>query len=193
VLPDFASLLCIVSPDLVEPSPGGSKAGTGPVVSSVAPVSGMPPRRVPAQQVVPQDSVPTVPGWDQAAYLTRCLPDGVCWSTTQLSPLSWVLSHPRMSGSHLTIASTPDCRPGRILRLSLEVTSVQGTGRLLRIGMGPETHGSPGDIWTHGSPPSAYSLAGSSASTRGPFCGAFWFRPLEVFGPATARRSATPA
>jgi hypothetical protein len=47
VLPDFASLLCSVSPVLVELSPGGSQAGTGPVVSSAAPVSGMPPETHP--------------------------------------------------------------------------------------------------------------------------------------------------
>jgi hypothetical protein len=81
-----------------------------------------------------------------------CLLVGVCWSTTQLSPLPWVLSHPRLSGSHLTTASTPDCRPGRILRLSLEVTPVLGAGQSLRIGIGPETHGSPGDMGTYGSP-----------------------------------------
>jgi hypothetical protein len=70
VLPDFASLLCSVSPDLVEPSPGGSQAGTGPVVSSAASVSGVLPIRVPAEQVVPRDSAPTVPdGWDQAGQV----------------------------------------------------------------------------------------------------------------------------
>jgi hypothetical protein len=72
VLPAFDSLLRSMSPSLVEPTPGGSQAGTGPEVSSVrsfvpsAPLSGVPPRPVPAQQAVPRDTVPTVTGWDQA-------------------------------------------------------------------------------------------------------------------------------
>jgi hypothetical protein len=146
VLPDFASLLCSVSPDLVEP-PGA-------------------PRREPGQKCLwrPQflvclrdASSPSKLSLGTLSQLfpvgTRlgrlapsCLPDGVCWNTTQLSPFSWVLSHPRLSGSHLTTASTPDCR---ILHLSLELTPFLGAGQSLRIGIGPETHGTPG---THGSP-----------------------------------------
>jgi hypothetical protein len=49
VLPDFVSLLRSLSPVLVESSPGGSQAGTGPEVSSADPVSGVPLRHDPAQ------------------------------------------------------------------------------------------------------------------------------------------------
>jgi hypothetical protein len=49
-------------------------------------------------------------------------------------------------------AVTSGCRPGRILCPSLEVTSVQGAGWSLRIGIGPETHGSPVDIGPHWPP-----------------------------------------
>jgi hypothetical protein len=131
-----------VSPALVEPSPGGSQAGTGPAVSSADPVSGVPPSHVSAQQAVPRDAVSTVPVGTRLGRLApRCLPAGVCWNTTQLLPISWVLLPPRLIGSHLTTASIPDCRPGHVLRLSLEVTSFLGAGQPLRIGIGPETHG----------------------------------------------------
>jgi hypothetical protein len=66
-LPDFASLLCCVSPALVEPSPGGSQAGTGPPVSSADPVSGVPLSHVSTQQAVPRDAVSTIPGWPPGA------------------------------------------------------------------------------------------------------------------------------
>jgi hypothetical protein len=33
-----------------------------------------------------------------------------------------MLSHLSLTGSHLTTATTPDCHPGRVLHLSLEVT-----------------------------------------------------------------------
>jgi hypothetical protein len=76
-----------------------------------------------------------------------------------LHPSFWCASEtrPRPAGCP---SSTPDCRPGRVLRLSLEVMPFLGTGQSSRTGIGPETHGSPGT-----DPSSAYSLAGSSAPT----------------------------
>jgi hypothetical protein len=91
-------------------------------------------------------SQPSPVGTRLGRLALTCLPAGVCWNTTQLSPVSWVLLPPRLIGSHLTTASIPDSRLGRVLRLSLEVTPFLGAGQLPRTGIGPESHGSLGTL-----------------------------------------------
>jgi hypothetical protein len=41
----------------------------------------------------------------------RCLSGSDCWTMIQLSPLSWMLSHPRLIGLHLATASSRSCPP----------------------------------------------------------------------------------
>jgi hypothetical protein len=147
VLPDFASLLRSVSPGMVEPSPGAPRREPDQKCRRrphflVCLRDPSPPSRLSLGTLSQPSPVRTRLG----RLAPSCLPGGICWNTTQLSPLSWVLSHPRLTGLHLTTASTPpppDCRPGRVLRLSREVTPFLGAGQSSRTGIGPETRGSP--------------------------------------------------
>jgi hypothetical protein len=143
VLPDFASLLRSVSSVLVELSPGGSQADPGQkYLRQTQFLAYLRDTSPPSRLSLGTPSQPSAVGTRLDRLAPRCLPAGVCWNTTQLSPLSWVILHPRLIGSHLTTASTPDCCPGRVL----EVMPFLGAGQPSRIGIGPETHGSPGTL-----------------------------------------------
>jgi hypothetical protein len=168
-LPDFASLLRCVSPTLVELSPGGSQVGTGPAVSSADPVSGVPPSHVSAQLAVPRDAVSTVPGWDQAGQ-----------AGPQVPPRRRLLEHhpafARLLGASVPQADrvAPDDRVDPRLSSRSCPPSVPGGDVLSGRGTAAEDRDWPRDPQVSGDPgppPSAYSLAASSAPTRGPLCG----------------------
>jgi hypothetical protein len=155
--------------------------GTGPEVSSADPVSGVPPRHVPAQQVVPRDSVSTVRVLDQDGQAGSQVPTRrrLLEHHPAFAPLlgAFAPQADRVApddrvDSRLSSRSCPLPVPGGDA-VPRRRTAVEDWDRLRDPWWGPSGH-----------PPSANSLAGSSTPTRGPLCGALWFQPLKVFGPA---------